>query len=304
MAVFKYLAFALSISPLLASAEGCTRESLTAARDAFFKGAPSAPGNLAANVKVALNNKPTPLDQTPYTKIPTSTWTQLQAQAVDTEICEIATFKVATQQLLSTRLKLDASGAISEIEFLQAVQGDQFFRPTGFPKTTPPMFDQKQTPAPPPTIPAEFTPSMGMFDHKAAVSASTCKALSGTPRLWTRKELLYAASSYCDGLKGKPFDSCVFAGKSCPRNENGVTTTQNCGVGTGVFGFTVRGRRWTVDTETGVVLGAFYFDYGSGSNLFLHEYFKVQAGTLAYILAPMKNIPHAQAALNTFSQAA
>jgi hypothetical protein len=214
MATLKALVLILSVSPLLASAEGCTRESLIAARDAFFKGAPGAPANVVANVKVALNNKPTPLDQTPYTKIPTSTWTQLKAQAVDTEMCEIATFKVATQQLLSTRLKLDASGAISEIEFLQAVQGDQFFRPTGFPKTTPPMFEEKQTPAPPPTIPSQFTVEMGMFDKKASISASTCKALSGAPRVWTRKELLYAASSYCDGLKGKPYDSCVFAGKS------------------------------------------------------------------------------------------
>lgn len=287
MSVLNILALALTVSPLLVSAE-CTRDSLIAARDAFFKGAPGAPTNVAAGVKVALNNKPTPLDQTPYSQISTSTWTQLQAQAVDTEICEIATFKVATEQLLSTRLKLDASGAISEIEFLQAVKGDQFFRPTGFPKTTPPMFDQKQTPAPPPTVPEQFTSQMGMFDKKSSINKATCKALSGAPRLWTRRELMYATSSYCDGLKGAPYDSCVFAGSSCPRNENGVTTTQNCGKGTGVFGFTTRGRRWTVDTETGVVVGAFYFDYGSGNNLFLHEYFKIQAGALAYILAPMK----------------
>lgn len=303
MTVLKVLTLVLSSSPLLASA-ACTRASLIAARDAFFKGAPAAPANLAAGVKVALNNEPKPLDATPYSKISTSTWTALQTQAVDTETCEIATFKVATEQLLSTRLKLDAAGAISEIEFLQAVSGDQFFRPTGFPKTTPPMYEQKQTPAPPPTIPAQFTTQMGMFESKALVNTKTCKALTGAPRLWTRKELLYAASSYVDGLYGRPFSSCVFAGDSCPRNENGVTTTQNCGVGTGVFGFTTRGRRWTVDTETGVVQGAFYFDYPIiSTNLFLHEYFKVHNGTLAYILAPMKNIPHVQAALNTFSQA-
>ncbi|KAF2405211.1 hypothetical protein EJ06DRAFT_525747 [Trichodelitschia bisporula] len=143
---------------------------------------------------------------------------------------------------------------------------------------------------------------MGMFEHKAAVNRATCKATSGAPRAWNRRELMYAANSYCDGLKGAPFDNCVFAGKSCPRNENGVTTTQNCGVGTGVFGFTVRGRRWVADTETGVVLGVFYFDYGPSSNLFLHEYFKIQAGTLAYIFAPMKNQPHAQVAASTFAQ--
>ena len=70
-----------------------------------------------------------------------------------------------------------------------------------------------------------------------------------------------------------------------------------------MFGFTVKGRRWVADTQTGVVLGVFFFQYSTvGSNLFLHEYFKVSRGTLAYIFAPMKNIPHAQAAANTFSQ--
>jgi len=54
-----------------------------------------------------------------------------------------------------------------------------------------------------------------------------------------------------------------------------------------------RGRRWTVDTETGVVLGAFYFDYSgiasrAGKNLFLHEYFKVDKAGLLYIFAPMR----------------
>jgi len=305
MAILNVLTFALAAAPFLVSAAegGCTREALIAARDNFWKSAAGGkPSGLAANVKVALNNKPTPLEQTPYSKISSSTWTPFSAQAVDTEICEIATFKVSTQQLLSTRLKLDSAGAISEIEFLQAVQGDQFFRPTGFPTKEPAMFNEKQTPSPPPVIPPQFTVAGGMFDKRASVSQATCKATSGAARPWTRKELIYAASSYCDGLKGKPFDSCVFAGKSCPRNENGVTTTQNCGVGTGVFGFTVQGRRWVADIDTGVVLGVFFFNYGTGSNLFLHEYFKVQSGTLAYIFAPMKNIPHAQAALNTFAQ--
>lgn len=117
-----------------------------------------------------------------------------------------------------------------------------------------------------------------------------------------RKELIYVASTYCDGLHGAPWSGCVVGGSSCPRNENGVVTTKNCAVGTGVFGFTVRGRRWVADPETGVVLGIFYFDYASqagaklmGSDLFLHEYFKVDAGKLANIYAPMKNIPRAQA---------
>jgi hypothetical protein len=303
MGFLKVLSVLLSAGPVFASAAtNCSRELLQTTRDKFFKAPTSgAQPVLASNVKIALNNKAvSSLASTPYAEIARSTWTAFLAQAVDTEICQIATFRVASQQLLSTRLKVESTGAISEIEFLQAVKGDQFFRPSGFPATVPAMFNQKQTPHAPPKIPASWTPAMGMFEHRAEVNKATCKATSGEARPWTRRELIYAANSYCDGLKGAPFDGCVFSGRSCPRNENGVTTTNNCGVGTGVFGFTVRGRRWVADTDTGVVLGVFYFDYGPSQNLFLHEYFKVQDGTLAYIFAPMKNIPHAQASAKTF----
>jgi hypothetical protein len=282
-----------------ASDRKCTRDVLISARDSFWKGEPK----LASGAKIAFNNKlVTSLADTPYASIKTSSWTLLLTQAIDTDICDIATFRVASNQILSTRLKVDPSGTIKEVDFLQAVQGDQFFRPAGFPTTTPDIFNQKQVPHPPPTIPAQWTPSMGMFDHKDQVNTSTCKAMTGTPRLWTRRELIYAANSYCDGLKGKPFDSCVFAGKSCPRNENGVTTTGNCGVGTGVFNFPVKGRRWVADTDTGVVLGIFYFDTGKATTLFLHEYFKVHQGALSYIFAPMKHIPPQQAFAKNFPE--
>jgi len=210
---------------------------------------------------------------------------------------------------------------------LQAVQGDQFFRPTGFPSTTPAMWTSKQVPGKPPKIPASWTPIGGTPGKD--VNKATCKAGNGEARLLTRKELIYTASTYADGLRGEPWGSCVIGhGSSCPRNENGVTTTNNCAVGAGMFGFLTRGRRWVADPETGVVLGAFYFDYGGkgpggrggadgassseapgnpvpgaksgGSNLFLHEYFKVEAGGLAAIYAPMKNIPGSQASAATF----
>jgi hypothetical protein len=75
-----------------------------------------------------------------------------------------------------------------------------------------------------------------------------------------------------------------------------------------MFGFKVLGRRWVADTETGVVLGSFYFDYSGisslagsiGTNLFLHEYFKIEAGKLAYIFAPMKNLSGGAAKANIF----
>jgi hypothetical protein len=315
------LSFALALAGSV-SAEGCTRETLIAARDKFFAaGAAKSAPQLAAGAKIALNNKIVPLASTPFETL--TGFTSLSVQAVDAETCQIATFRVSSSQVLSTRLRTDASGAITEVEFLQAIQGDQFFRPTGFPSTTPPMWSTKQTAGKVPDIPASFTPLGGTPGKD--VNRATCKTgKAGESRVLTRKELVYVASSYCDGLRGDPWGQCVIGhGTSCPRNENGVTTTNNCAVGAGNFGFLTRGRRFVADTETGVVLGIFYFDYGGkgpakgsttseylgieppgtvagGSKLFLHEYFKVEAGGLAAIYAPMKNIAGAQAAAKTF----
>lgn len=294
--------FGLFALVALVSSE-CTRESLIAAREGFFKASGSGAPKTTADVKISFNNKITPLAQTPYSKL--SGFTDFLVQAVDTEICEIATFRVATTQLLSTRLKIDATGTISEIEFLQAVSGDQFFRPSGFPAKEPAMFNQPQSPGSPPTIPASWTERGYPGIPDKDVNKATCKSPAGEARKLTRKELVYISSTYADGLKGEPWASCVIGGSSCPRNENGVTTTQNCAVGTGMFGFAVKGRRWVADVETGVVLGNFYFDYTglaalATNNLYLHEYFKIEAGKLAYVFAPMKNIPKAQASAAIF----
>ncbi|KAE9989688.1 hypothetical protein EG327_002369 [Venturia inaequalis] len=294
--------FSLLAAAALVSSE-CTRESLIAARDEFFKASGSGTPKTAANVKISFNNKITPLAQTPFSKL--SGFTQFLVQAVDTEICEIATFRVATTQLLSTRLKLDTTGTLSEIEFLQAVSGDQFFRPSGFPTKEPAMFNKPQSPGSPPTVPATWDAKGYPGIPDKDVNKATCKSSAGAARKLTRKELIYVSSTYADGLKGEPWASCVIGSSPCPRNENGVTTTNNCAVGTGMFGFAVKGRRWVADVETGVVLGNFYFDYTglaalATQNLYLHEYFKVEAGKLAYIFAPMKNIPKAQASAAIF----
>jgi len=308
------------------SAQACTRETLIGARDKFFAAGAAKQTLDLAGAKIALNNKVVPLSATPFHTL--TGFTQLNVEAVDVETCNIATFRVSNSQVLSTRLKTTAEGAITEVEFLQAVQGDQFFKPSGFPSTTPAVWAGKQTPGKPPNIPASWKPSGGVPGKD--VNKATCKTGTGEARLLTRRELVFIASSYADGLRGEPWGSCVIGhGTSCPRNENGVTTTTNCaGAQTGSFGFLTRGRRWVADPENGVVLGGFYFDYGGkgpggrggtsgatsseylgddvpgskpgASMLFLHEYFKVQAGGLAAIYAPMKNIPGAQAAAKTF----
>lgn len=282
------------LSLLSSASAACTRDTLLAARDTFWK----KETKLAPTVKIGFNNiLQTKLDTTPYVNITTNKWTPFTIQAVDTETCNVATFRVSPTSLLSARLAVDASGAISEVELLQAVSGDQFFRPSGFPNKEPEIMNAKLTPAAPVPIPKEWTENYGLIRNNASVDVKTCNRGVGAPRLLTRKELAFTASSYADGLYGTPFSSCVLGGTTCPRIENGVQTTSACGVGTGMFGFDVKNRRWVVDVDTGVVLGSFYFDYSgrllkaiSPVNLFLHEYFKVEAGGLRYVWAPMTNL--------------
>jgi hypothetical protein len=316
---------ALAGAASLVSAQACSRETLIKVRDKFFKDGESKTALDLPGAKIALNNKIVPLSQTPFGNL--TGFSKLFVEAADVEKCDIATFRVSNSQVLSTRLRTTPEGTITEVEFLQAVQGDQFFRPSGFPLTTPELWSSKAKPGKPPIIPPSWTPIGGIPGKD--VDKATCKNGAGAPRLLTRKELVFIASSYADGLRGDPWGSCVIGhGSSCPRNENGVTTTNNCsGPQTGSFGFLTRGRRWVADPENGVVLGGFYFDYGGkgpggrGANgaasseapgnpvaggtvgasmLFLHEYFKVEAGGLAAIYAPMKNIPGKQASAQTF----
>jgi hypothetical protein len=302
------------------SSATCTRQTLLATRDAFFKA--GAVNNtqgikLAAEAKIALNNIVTELGSTPFTNL--TNFSEMKVEAVDTEACQVATFRVSASQILSTRLKVDDVGTIWEVEFLQAVRGDQFFNPPGFPSTTPSMWTTKQNPGTPPNIPATWTPIGGT--PAMNVNKAACKAGAGVTRLLTRKELMYIVSTYQDGLKGDPWDSCILGGSSCPRNENGNITTPNCAEGAGTFNYLSRGRRYVVDTDTSIILGAFFFDFGgtppnstsigpgapvdpdAGADqikLFLHEYFKVEAGALVGIYAPMKRIPGPQATAKIF----
>lgn len=272
----------------------CTREALTSALDAMWAGSPKT----ASDILITLNNKKVAaLADTPYAKIKTTAWTDLKPTAVDTETCEIATLRNSPDVMISLRLKVDEkTGAINETEFVSADKAVDVWMPEGFPTTTPALYTTAQKAAPPPEIPAVWTEKFGMFNNAQSVDAAKCKATSGAARLWTRKELIYAASSYVDGLKGAPFDACIFDGGSCPRIENGVQTSENCAGDAGLFGFSSKNRRYVADTETGVVLGSFYFANEDPATLFVHEYFKVNEGKLAEALAVMTTIPQAQAA--------
>jgi hypothetical protein len=193
-------------------AGACSRQQLISIRDAFFQGgeakAASPSGvKLAANIKVVFNNVvQTSLMASPYSKM--GGWTGFNVEAVDTDACQIATFRVAPVQLLSTRLMIDDSGALSEVEFLKAVSGDQFFSPSGFPKTTPAMWTTKQNPGFVPNIPAAWVPATGTPTNAIAAN---CATTAGSPRVLNRKELIYVASTYCDSLQGTSWSRCALA---------------------------------------------------------------------------------------------
>jgi len=302
----------------------CSRQSLVETNEEFFKaGAANNTAGVkqAPNATIALNNKAiSGLANSPFADL--KGFTNFTVAAVDVEKCQIATLRVAQSQVLSTRLKIDQKGALTEVEFLQAFKGDhQFFNPPGFPSSAPTLWSKNQTAASPPAIPSTWSPISG--SPAKDVDTAKCKNHTGAARSLTRRELMYIAATYADGLKGEPWASCVPGGVPCVRNENGVVTSQNCTVGLAPFNFLTRGRRWVVDTETAVVLGTFYFDRnnippmtdpnlgpgapvespdrGNSTKLFLHEYFKVEAGALAAIFAAMKYIPASQASAVTFA---
>lgn len=99
-------------------------------------------------------------------------------------------------RLLKSRTKRKRN--ITEVDGLQAVSGDQFFRPSGFHKTAPTIFDAKHKPGLPPSIPIRWTPATS--SPKANVNTVNYKKGNGAPRTLNRKELVYVASSYADRL--------------------------------------------------------------------------------------------------------
>lgn len=268
----------LLLSAALCSAE-CTRESLRAASDAFFKSAfaksTTPTFKLSPKVKITQNNQLLPnLAASAYANI-TGFAKGYRLDAIDTDLCQIATFALpsegAATAVMSTRLKVaGADGAITEIEILNALKGSHaLFNTANFPDKTPGVWLAPQGSAP-----------------------------------ITRAELVKIVDTYPQGLQvGK--DEGVLAGADCPRLENGVQTTKHCNVGMNNFRWPVTDRRWVADTKTGVTMGAFFFHYRNGTGLmnqrgirsnssktglWLHEYFKVQDRKIVDVSAAMQTL--------------
>lgn len=204
--------------------------------------------------------------------------THFQLQALDTTTCTVATVYVPVEArtddtgyvqknetaLTSIRISMNPEwDNIEELEIVNALPGSHpLFAPETLPDVAPALWTEN----------------------------TTAPALS-------REELIKLVDTYPSGIQaGSGAD--VQVGSSCVRYENGVKVPLACNGAFDAFKYPVLGRRWVVDTETGVVLGMFFFDKqkvqgASAQNLQLHEYFKVDAGKIDQIFAVMNQFPGA-----------
>jgi hypothetical protein len=258
----------------LASA-ACTRPALQGTVDAFLKAsiakapadAKSEAYSFAPSIRISQNNVVLPsITQSIYSNI-TGFYKPFRIQAIDTEICTIATFVLVNEKaagadapaLVSIRIKTGETGrAIEELEILNVLKGSHaFFTPQTFPNDAPAMW-----------------------------SAPTTGGLN-------RDALIKIANLYPSGIQLGD-GSAIPGAPTCPRMENGVQTTTTCYKGLAMFKQPVTNRRWVADTVTGVVLGEFYFDKpaakGMTYGLWLNEYFKLDNGKMAGIQAAMKEL--------------
>jgi hypothetical protein len=123
----------------------------------------------------------------------------------------------------------------------------------------------------------------------------------------TRSELVKIANTYPDGIQAGDGKN-IPVGAACPRWENGVQTAGGsrqfknlpqprlCRDGLDEFKQPVEFRRWVADTETGVVLGLFYFSHRKDPLVdgfdkewgnWLNEFFKIQGGRMVAVQALM-----------------
>lgn len=260
---------AFAIHASLTSA-ACTRDVLQKSLDSFTAKLNSATSNptLAPNVKLSQNNiLLSSLNASAWANT-TSLYSNFKISAIDTETCTIAQFMLGKQKredssveapaIMSVRIKATEAGDWTELEILNVLKGSHtFFKPDAYSNPAPPLWS---------------TP---------------------TPGKLTRPEIQRIANLYPSGIQAGD-GSAIPQGATCPRIENGVQTTTTCTKGLSMFKQIVRERRWVVDTLSGVVMGAFYFDKpaskGLTYGLWLNEYFKIEDGKLVGIQAAMKEL--------------
>jgi hypothetical protein len=277
------------------SSAACTRSSLQGTLDGFFQSAfdrlsGSLP-TLSPNVKITQNNIVLKTLQESAWGNSTSFYRKWRITAIDTETCDIAAYVMLNQTdspqstpvpaIMGIRIKTenDASKTVREIEMTNLLDGG------------------------PGTLRAMFRP-----DNNETFNDAT-EAYWSSPQKGniSRAELVKIANTYPDGIQAGDGKN-IPIGNVCSRWENGVqtaggtrifkNTTQPrfCKDGLDEFKQPVEFRRWVADTETGVVLGMFYFSHRKEPLVdkfdaewgnWLNEFFKVQNGHMVGVHAIM-----------------
>jgi hypothetical protein len=276
----------------------CTRSALQGTFDGFFQSAFAAssgkgplPLRLSPTVKITQNNQIVENVESSAWGNSTSFYRKWRITAIDTETCNIAAYVMLNQRtspttasvpaILGIRIRIgdDSSTQIREIELLNILDGG------------------------PGILRGMFRP-----DNNETYSDST-QAYWESPQKanLTRAELVRIANTYPDGIQAGDGKNIPVGGE-CSRWENGVqtaggtkifkNTTQPrfCRDGLDEFKQPVEFRRWVADTETGVVLGLFYFSHRKEPltdkfdmewGNWLNEFFKIREGKMVGVHAIM-----------------
>jgi hypothetical protein len=274
----------------------CLRSDMQNTLDGFFQSAferssgtkKNSPA-LSTNVKITQNNILLKSLEDSAWGNTTSFYNKWKITVIDTDVCEVACYCILNQKsstqkqvpaIMGIRIKKDNNeNLIRELEMVNLLDGGPgilrgMFRP-----------DNNET-------------------YSDATETFWKSPQNGT---LTRAELIKTANSYPDGIQAGDGRN-IPIGNACPRWENGVQTAggskpfnnktqpRNCRDSLDEFKQPVEHRRWLADTETGVVLGLFYFSHRKSPLVdafdkewgnWLNEFFKIQKGKMVGVHAIM-----------------
>ena len=244
----------------------CSRLVLQTALDDLFKTIekPSAPSvKLVSTVKISKNNAPVKsIAETGLRKF--NGWAKpFRITVLDDATCNVAAMSVPKYgnytQILSTRMHITPMGEVTELEvFVTGGDTNYIFFGNYLPDAPGEMWSEKN--------PAPRTELLKSMDaYASAIAAGDGNQVKVAPD----------CSRYENGFK---------IGANLPEGQIGLGFGE-CNSGFALIKVPVVGRRWYVDSETGVGLGNFMFS----SAMWLHEYFKVRDGKIMQIYAGMQN---------------
>ena len=248
------------------SSAACSRPILQSALDNLFKtieksSAPSI--KLAPTVKIAKNNVLVKsIAETGFGNF--TRWAKpFKITVLDEATCNVAAMSVPkygnNTQILSTRIQVTPTGDVTELELFFTGANTNFIFFGDYLPDSPGVIWSAKDPAP-------------------------------------RADLLKSMDAYASGITSGD-GNMVKVAPDCSRYENGFRIGANlpkgqiglgfgaCNSGFALIKVPVVGRRWYIDSETGVGLGSFMFS----SAMWLHEYFKVRDGKIMQIYAGMQN---------------